>query len=120
MMVTPAELADRTTILLLKQQHGQDVAAELCEYERALRPWLNGVPALHALLAALLAVNGEIWALEADIRQGKEGALGLEEVGRRALAIRDLNARRINIKNEITVHTGCGFPERKSDHASCS
>lgn len=63
-------------------------------------------------------VNGRIWDLESDIRRGKEGELGLEEVGRRAIAIRDLNKVRIGIKNSVTKITGSGFLDIKVDHAS--
>ena len=63
-------------------------------------------------------VNGKIWDLESDIRKGKEGELGLEEVGRRAIEIRNLNKIRISIKNEITEITGSGFKDVKVNHAS--
>lgn len=66
----------------------------------------------------MLEANGNIWTLESDIRQGKEGELGLEEVGRRALAIRDLNAGRIKVKNELNEHFKEGFIELKVNHAS--
>jgi hypothetical protein len=70
------------------------------------------------LLTSLYVINGKIWDLEADIRQGKEGILGLEEVGRRALAIRDFNGERIRLKNEITELVGEKYKEIKIDHAS--
>ena len=43
--------------------------------------------------------------------------LGLEEVGRRALMIRDLNSIRVWAKNLITRATGQGRQEIKKDHA---
>ena len=46
-------------------------------------------------------MNGKIWDLESDIRKGKEGELGLEEVGRRAIAVRELNKIRVGYKNDI-------------------
>lgn len=61
--------------------------------------------------------NGKIWDLESDIRKGKEGELGLEEVGRRALAIRDLNGHRILQKNKIASIFG-EMGEKKYNHAS--
>ena len=70
------------------------------------------------ILKKLYEVNGKIWDLEADIRKGKEGELGLEEVGRRAIEIRNLNKTRISIKNEITEVTGSGFKDVKVNHAS--
>jgi len=56
---------------------------------------------LAELIEKLFIVSNRIWLLESDIRQGKEKELGLEEVGRRALAIRDLNKQRIAYKNAI-------------------
>ena len=55
--------------------------------------------------------------MESDIRKGKEEELGLEEVGRRALAIRDWNKKRILIQNEIIEKFG-GFKNIKKDHRS--
>ncbi len=66
----------------------------------------------------LQVIHDRIWQLESDIRQGKEKTLGLEEVGRRALRIRDLNAQRIEIKNRIAEKAGDRFREQKFDHAS--
>jgi hypothetical protein len=44
--------------------------------------------------------------------------LGLEEVGRRALMIRDINNERVACKNEITSLYKEGFIETKHNHAS--
>lgn len=62
--------------------------------------------------------NNEIWALEASIRNKKEKILGLKEVGRRALKIRDFNAKRIEAKNKIGNLTKTGFKEIKYKHRS--
>lgn len=70
-----------------------------------------------ALYHQLREINGRIWDLESDIRKGKEGELGLEEVGRRAIAIRNINAERIALKNTIAnLHEE--YEEKKYDHAS--
>ena len=53
------------------------------------------------LIEKLFIVDMKIWSLEADIREGKEAKLSLEEVGKRALKIRDLNKHRIDLKNTI-------------------
>jgi len=49
----------------------------------------------------LITTSNRIWHLESDIRKGREGELGLEEVGRRALLIRDLNTERISFINQL-------------------
>ena len=113
MKMPASEIADRFTILLLKVGHGVRCDGELIAYARAWDETALGVD----LLVDLFAQNAAIWQLEAQVRQGKEDELGLEEVGRRALAIRDLNAKRIAAKNRIAELTN-GFREVKIAHAS--
>lgn len=113
-----AEVVDRLTILELKRDRlsaNQAVANEAARLSAALPSILS-----HRLAAwrdDLKNINAKIWDLEADIRQGKEGLLGLEEVGRRAIAIRELNGNRIRIKNQIARLVG-EFEEVKVEHAS--
>ena len=67
----------------------------------------------------LAIVNLKISLLEADIRQGKEAELGLEEVGRRALLIRDLNKERVALKNHLNEVLDPGAaPDVKVAHRS--
>lgn len=96
------ELADEHSNMF---EETDDPAAEIDR-------WLN------EKLQAFKDVNGQIWDLESDIRKGREGDLGLEEVGRRAIAIRNLNRKRITIKNEVTDATGSGFKDVKVNHCS--
>lgn len=106
---------DRYSILHLKVNRLPHDPKTLAEYARfELATCNHGRP---ALMAELFRINGAIWDLEADIRQGKEGKLGLAEVGRRALTIRDLNAERIRVKNVIATSLG-DFEEVKGQHAS--
>lgn len=49
----------------------------------------------------LITTSNRIWHLESDVRKGREGELGLEEVGRRAILIRELNAERVEYINGI-------------------
>jgi len=107
MMVQRGEIFDRASILILKTVHGLESEDELSELLLELGIEKKEVE----VFIGLLKVNGKIWNLESDIRQGKE--LGLEEVGRRALAIRDLNKERIALKNSISH-----YKETKINHAS--
>jgi hypothetical protein len=114
-----AELIDRLSILMLKRDRsttGEAFAAECDRLEHEARHRLDGY---RRHLVALLDVNARIWDLESDIRAGKEGRLGLEEVGRRALAIRDINAERIALKNAVARLVG-EFADVKVDHASAA
>jgi hypothetical protein len=73
------------------------------------------------LVDRLSIVNVKIALLEVDIRQGREGSLGLEEVGRRALAIRDLNRERVALRNALNETLDPeAFTEHKVRHASGS
>ncbi|MDP3645510.1 MAG: hypothetical protein Q8R25_00275 [bacterium] len=113
------EVIDRYSILLLKKERlpaNEALAKECARFETNLarcpdKKYMNDT------VASLKEVNGKIWDLESDIRKGKEGELGLEEVGRRAIAIRDLNAERIRLKNIIARKEG-EFGDIKIDHAS--
>jgi hypothetical protein len=44
--------------------------------------------------------------------------LGLKEVGKRALQIRELNRKRVSIKSEIVEYTNQGYKDVKANHAS--
>lgn len=70
------------------------------------------------LVDRLGIVNLKIWHLESAIRSGKEGKMLLDEVGRRALQIRDLNAERIALKSALNEIQGSSVKEIKVDHAS--
>ena len=63
-------------------------------------------------------IHLKIWNLESDIRMGLEHKLGLEEVGIRALAIRNWNNKRVALKNQIAEKLQCNVREIKKDHAS--
>jgi hypothetical protein len=66
-------------------------------------------------IADIIEANTRIWILESDIRNGKD--MPLEEVGRRALQIRDINRMRIEAKNKINEIFG-DYQEIKVNHAS--
>lgn len=113
------EMIDRCSILALKRERlpeNEKLVAECERFESELGKHVDQ-DTIKKHFALLKEVNGKIWDLESDIRKGKEGALGLEEVGRRALAIRDLNAERIRLKNVIAEELG-EFGDIKVDHAS--
>jgi hypothetical protein len=123
MKISLADLVDRYTILKLKVSHGLvDAKVELIEVLAALMESASKASltrdVIETYIDRLHIVNGNIWALEADIRDGKEEFMSLQEVGRRALAIRDKNRKRVAIKNEIVAISGEGFPDLKTQHAS--
>ncbi len=124
MEVAPGDLFDRLSIVKLKSERldsrlVEDELQELTEaFEQTCRDHEALAVSCADMVELLQILNGQIWDLEADIRKGKEGELGLEEVGRRAIAIRNLNGIRVWVKNLITRTTGKGAIDYKKDHAS--
>ncbi|MBI3046094.1 MAG: hypothetical protein HYY86_00905 [Candidatus Harrisonbacteria bacterium] len=127
MEISLADLIDRYTILKLKlerlnleqKKFEPLLEKEFLAYEKAIDNYrMKGVSVKQDWIDQLHKINGNCWDLEADIRQGKEGILGLEEVGRRAILIRDINRQRIAVKNLVAKETGLGFLEIKTNHAS--
>lgn len=118
MQFSIGEILDRLSICQLKAQRTDlDCSKELDLLWEALSIVDVGNSSSQ-YLGFLKIVNGAIWDLESDLRRGKEGELGLEEVGRRAIKIRDLNSIRVFLKNEVNQKFNSGFQEIKKDHAS--
>ena len=110
------EIADRHSICRLKEERAAvDMSKEMNIYEEELKQY-NG--SIWNYVERLYQINGEIWDLEAAIRQGLDDELGLEEIGRRAIEIRNKNKIRISIKNEIVDAFGEGFRDIKVNHGS--
>ena len=115
MKMSLGEIADRYSIVKLKSERTEvDCAEEL----QALTEELNKVEGLAPYIQQLYEINGRVWDLESDIRKGKEGELGLEEVGRRAIKIREFNKIRVGYKNIIVETFGEGYKDVKMNHAS--
>jgi len=115
-----SEIIDRLSILMLKCERFPKHMRPIEERDRFLAAFNEMRPQdirKTGWLVDQTQINGLIWDLEAAIRQGKEGELGLEEVGRRAIRLRDLNAERVRRKNQIAQVMG-EYREVKHDHAS--
>ena len=61
-------------------------------------------------------IHHAIWDLEWQLKSGVEQMLSLQEIGRRAIAIRDHNNKRIAYKNSIATILGHPVREIKHDH----
>jgi len=114
----PGEFFDRFTILIKKTAVDSKNHSDLVlNYVKILKDNnLNGD--LLQLICELQTANLDIWYLESEIRRGKEGELGLKEVGKRALAIREFNAIRVSKIDKINALFGVVNTERKVDHVS--
>jgi len=111
------DLVDRLSILTMKIYFGQESAISEHRYlEQALPAFgVNGKMVTNVM--RLMLMNRLIWELENEMRNGGEDRLGLEEVGRRAIKIRDFNKKRIEYKNIIS-ELSKGFKEVKVQHRS--
>ena len=111
-----SEIADRYTICLLKNERtAEDMTEELAFYKPELDAY--GIDIQH-FVDRLYAINSEMWDLEASLRQGKDSELGFDEIGKRAIQIRNKNRIRVSIKNEIVDTFGVGFKDIKVNHVA--
>lgn len=67
---------------------------------------------------SLKQIHDKIWDLESELKSGKEDELSLDEIGRRAIEIRNWNRRRIDLKNQMAEKLGCAVKEIKRNHIS--
>ena len=115
------EMLDRMSIVQLKiERIGEPyLKKELEAYKNALEEFKEkGIQIKQEWIDELYKINGKIWDLESDVRAGKEKEIGLEKVGMIALAIREINKKRVAIKNKVVEETGMGFKDVKMNHVS--
>ena len=112
-----SEIADRYSIALLKKERASaDNDVEIKTLKDEIEKYDS--TEMNDFIEKLVEINGKIWDLESDIRKGKENELGLEEVGRRAIRIREYNKIRVGYKNQLVKQYGEGFEDIKINHAS--
>jgi len=107
-----SEIIDRYTITKLKSERTKEnVQDELQSYSNEIdQHKIN----LDSYIDRMYIINAKIWDAESDIRQGV--SLPLEEIGRLALIVRDLNCERNSIKAEIVDKFSEGFKEIKINY----
>ncbi len=118
------ELIDRLCIARVKYERttggNQD---ELDWYEAQYQQLVADLTAdqivqLNSDIEEITKIHNQIWNLEWQLKSGVEHLLPLDEIGRRAIAIRDWNNRRISYKNSIAELFGLKLREIKTDHLS--
>lgn len=110
------ELVDRLAIAEVKFKRTKANEEELLWYmNQAMRIDLTLIVDEYENLKT---IHDEIWELEALLKTGRESELSLEEIGRRAIAIRDHNNKRVALKNIIAEKLNCSVREIKRDHLS--
>lgn len=110
------ELVDRLAIAEVKFKRTKANEEELLWYmNQAIRIDLTLIVDEYE---DLKRIHDEIWELEAELKTGREAELSLEELGRRAIAIRDHNNKRVALKNIMAERLNCPVREIKKDHLS--
>ena len=112
-----SEILDRYTITKLKSERtNEDVSDELRTYKKEVDnpDYVERSNQIISFIDRLYEINGELWDTEGDIRKGVE--MPLEEIGRLALKVRDLNCIRNEIKAEIVDTFAEGFKEIKVNY----
>jgi len=110
------ELIDRLAIAEVKFQRTSANKEELLWYKgQALNIDISKIVNEYE---DLKHIHNEIWNLEAELKSGREAELALEEIGRRAIAIRNHNNKRVALKNAIAEKLECPVREIKKDHLS--
>ena len=120
MEMTIGEFTDKISIQLHKvEKIGEKSYPEYIHLteELLLKTPMKNIEEMVKSIRALYKINGEIWKLESDLRQGKEKKLGLKEIGKRAIEIRNKNHKRIAEQNRLIEICG-GFKNIKKDHIS--
>jgi hypothetical protein len=110
------ELVDRLAIAEIKWQRTQANREELEWYQQQMQQFDTSLVAYD--LQRLQGIHNAIWELEKELKSGQEHKLSLEEIGRRAIEIRNLNNKRIQLKNQMAETLDCPVREIKKEHVS--
>jgi hypothetical protein len=110
------ELFDRWVIAEIKFERTNSNTEELYWYRAQISHY--NLEVVQDLLNDMKNIHNAIWNLEADLKSFQEHRHSLEEIGRRAIEIRNLNHQRIKIKNTLAERLSCIVREIKMDHLS--
>ena len=110
------ELVDRLTIAEIKWQRTHANQDELEWYQEQMQNF--DISLIAQNMQQLRNIHNSIWELETELKSGQEHKLSLEEIGRRAIEIRNLNNKRIQLKNQMAKTLNCSVREIKKDHVS--
>lgn len=94
------EIVDRYAIAVVKHGHTNGLNKEELEFY-SVQMSQTGIPIDHELVLELIDHHKYVWSLENDIKQGQADSLPLDEIGRRALHVRDVMRKRVELKNAL-------------------
>lgn len=115
-MFPVVELLDRLIISKIKIEKNIDSQLEFDFYNSQAQKFNLELVKPH--MEKMEKIHKEIWNLESHLKNGAEAQISLDEIGRRAIAIRDLNNQRIKLKNAMAEILNCPIREIKKDHLS--
>ena len=110
------ELIDRLCIARVKHVRTQGANQVERDWYEDKFSQLPQSTELDEAIQAMTDIHHAIWDLEWQLKSGVEQMLSLQEIGRRAIAIRDHNNKRIAYKNSVANILGHPVTEIKQDH----
>ena len=109
------EIVDRYAIAVVKHKKTQGANQEELDFYLKQMKRSNVNPQ-HNLVLDLISHHEYVWNLEDDFKKCRVDNLPLEEIGRRALHIRDVGFKRVELKNALAMLAGDPVREIKQDH----
>jgi len=109
------EIVDRYAIAVVKHSMTNGANQEELEFYTEQIKEIN-LRSTHPKLIELIEHHRYVWSLEDDFKKAKVDVLPLEEIGRRALHIRDVGYKRVELKNILAELLGDTVKEIKQDH----
>ena len=106
------ELVDRYTIACVKFEKTNGANREELDFYTEQMKEVDETR-IDSELTELMQIHRDIWAMEDDFKKCRIDGASLEEIGQRALDIRDLNNYRVSLKNKIATTVGDAVREIK-------
>ena len=94
------EIVDRYAIAVVKYEKTNGANQEEFDFYLEQMKSTNINP-LNTKVIELIEHHSYVWSLEDDFKKGRIDALPLEEIGRRAIHIRDIGYKRQELKNTL-------------------
>lgn len=116
-MFPVVELMDRLAIAEIKLERTNGANQTELEWYQAQAKNYD-LTAINEEFQQLKEIHNNIWNLEADLKSGMEDKHPLEEIGRRAIAIRNMNNKRVALRNVMAEKLNDAVREIKFNHAS--
>lgn len=112
------ELIDKLSIISKKDQFQLQGARQELDL---IMKWLNDIGVNAYLILSIIRVtqeNNDIWNLEHELRNAKDGDIPLDQVGRIAIKVREHNKGRVRYMNELNLACGDEQVTEKVKHLS--